>query len=109
MKQNIRQGDLLFVPRSEGDGPIKTERLKRIEDGILARGEATGHKHQLEVLEAAEIFEGYEGMLVLVGPEGVRIMHEEHGSVALEPNTDYIVHRAREFDYLENIARIVAD
>jgi hypothetical protein len=109
VKYNIRQGDLLFIPCSKEDNPVKTEHLKRINDGTLARGEATGHKHQLEVLDAAEIFQGYEGMLVRVGTEGVRIIHEEHGPVALEPNTDYKVHRAREFDYLENIARIVAD
>lgn len=38
----IRQGDLLMVPGRIPAG------LRRVEDGVVARGEATGHAHRLE-------------------------------------------------------------
>lgn len=38
----IRQGDLLMV------GAVLSAGLRRVADGIVARGEATGHAHRLE-------------------------------------------------------------
>ena len=109
MERNvIRQGDLLFIP-CESDVDSLPADLKRVENGVIAYGEATGHHHKLALLDAAEVFEGYDGMTVRVGPNGVSIVHEEHGTVNLQPRTTYKVNRAREFDYLANLARNVAD
>jgi hypothetical protein len=101
----IRQGDLLFVP--VGKMP---ENATRIETGIIAEGEATGHHHRLAVLEDAELAAHWDGTkMVKVGPNGVTVVHEEHGPVMLAPNTTYAVHQAREYDYLAEATRFVAD
>ena len=106
MKPTIRQGDILLIPMLETAIP---EHATVKADGVIARGEATGHRHRIAVLEDAEVLEGYNGMFVKVGPNGAFIVHEEHGPVTLEPATTYRVHRAREFDYLENFSRTVRD
>ncbi len=50
------------------------------------------------------------GQLYLkVSEKGVAIVHEEHGTVNLAPNTTYKIHRAREYDYLRGLAERVRD
>lgn len=106
----IRQGDLVFLPQ-EVSGYL-LERLQEQEPekrGVIAEGEATGHHHRLAVLEDAQVFHlGSNESYLRVGPNGVSIVHEEHGPVRLAPG-DYKVNRAREFDYLESVARPIAD
>ena len=110
--KTIRQGDLLFVPAAElpeeEKHPLIAERKPK-PDGVIAKGEATGHHHRIAVLADAEVFETWNGTYVRVGPNGVSIQHEEHKPVTLEPNTIYRVHRAREHDYLTEVARVVRD
>jgi hypothetical protein len=104
-KDLIRQGDLLFVPTGK-----LSENAARIETGIIAEGEATGHHHCLAVLDDAELTALWDGSKMLkVGPNGVTVIHEEHGPVILAPNTTYAVHQAREYDYLAEATRFVAD
>ena len=111
----IRQGDVFFIP-------VPAQEVSRVQlhdvsnkdgfraDGIIQEGEATGHHHKLAVLDAAEVFRPQWGdTLVRVGPNGVSIVHEEHGPVTLAPNTTYKVHIAREFDYLRAVARFSRD
>ncbi len=109
----IRQGDLIFVPTTQIPVWFR-EQAKKQRNGIIARGEATGHSHRIAVLEDAEVFaagryDSSETIFVKVGPNGVSIVHEEHKPVMLEPNTNYEVKRAREYDYLSNLSRIVRD
>lgn len=109
-KNIIRHGDLLLVPQNEVPKYLQENAKYRKADGVLARGEATGHAHRLTVPENAEVFDaGFNGMYVRVGSRGVSIVHEEHKSVRLEPNTTYKVHRAREYDYLGAVSRTVSD
>ena len=44
MKKMYRQGDLLFVAVDESEIPADA---KEVRDGIIARGESTGHMHTL--------------------------------------------------------------
>lgn len=107
--KTIRQGDLLFVPVSTAPNAHWSEDARR-EDGVIREGEATGHHHRLAVLEDAEVFRPSWGTpLVKVGPNGVSIIHEEHHTVTLQPNTTYAVHVAREFDYLRAATRYTRD
>ena len=112
MKDLVRHGDLLFVPvvemPEEEHHPLIADRRPKA-DGVIARGEATGHHHRIATLEEAEVYETWDGAYVKVGPNGVSIVHEEHRPVTLEPNTIYRVHRAREFDYLASLTRTVRD
>lgn len=105
--QTIRQGDVLFIP--VGDGRNGAYGEKRA-DGVIQEGEATGHHHKLAVLDDAEVFRPSWGdSIVRVGPNGVSIVHEEHATVNLAPDTTYKVHIAREFDYLRETMRYVRD
>ena len=106
-KRTIRQGDLLFVPTQDPLPAWAEERV--VKNGILARGEATGHHHRVAVLEDAEVFDCGYSMFVKVGPNGVSIVHEEHRPVQLEPSQTYRVHKAREYDCLQHVSRPVRD
>jgi hypothetical protein len=110
--KTIRQGDLLFIPQAEVSDHV-LEYAKAPEstrkNGVIAEGEATGHHHRVEVLDNAIVFQAYNDVYVKVGPNGVSIVHEEHGPVKLDPDTTYKVNRAREFDYLAVNTRFVAD
>lgn len=90
MKQ-FRQGDVLFVRQSIPKG----KSFKR-ENGHILEGEATGHVHQLEVLEHAEVLEIGDGLYVRVGDEGVSIIHPDHATLELPPG-DYRIQRQREY------------
>jgi len=107
MQDLIRQGDLLFVPLKDWEDVTKY--ATRVTDGILAKGEATGHHHRVAELEAVEVYRTHQDDVFLrVGPGGVSIEHEEHKPVAL-PAGDYRMHQAREFDYLAGLGRRVRD
>ncbi len=107
--KTIRQGDLLFVPQAEvGDHVLEHAKEPR-KNGVIAEGEATGHSHRVATVEDATVFQAYSDVYVKVGPNGVSIVHEEHGPVKLAPETTYKVNRAREFDYLAANTRFVAD
>lgn len=77
----FRQGDVLF---RQIHGLPKGERKKR-ENATLAYGEVTGHSHQvaLEDREAAEVLEIGGGLYMQCSGDGIRIVHEEHGTVTL--------------------------
>lgn len=98
---------------SQGDVNFRTSKkslpnsAKKITDGILAKGEVTGHAHRLADLEAAELYDLGEGtMLLIVGENGVSIQHEEHTTVSL-PAGRYEVVIDRE--YSDEGERPVAD
>lgn len=109
----IRQGDVLFIPVAA----LPVSDLNKRETGIIQEGEATGHHHKLAVLDDAEVFEvntrDYRktepDLYVKVGANGIAIVHEEHATVTLPANTVYKVHRAREFDYFQQMQRFVVD
>ncbi len=108
--KTIRQGDLLFVPQTEvGEHVLEYAKTAARKSGVIAEGEATGHHHRVETVEDAVVFQAYNDVYVKVGPNGVSIVHEEHGPVKLDPATIYKVNRAREFDYLAANTRFVAD
>jgi hypothetical protein len=97
-----RQGDVLI--RRIADLP-KQKAAKR-KTGILAEGEVTGHAHRIEDLGLAEVLEIKNGLYLRVGEEGVRIVHEEHAPIVLEPG-NYEVEVQREYTPAE--IRNVAD
>ena len=108
--RTIRQGDLLFIPQHEvAEHVLEYAKTAARKNGVIAEGEATGHHHRVATLEDAQVFQAYNDVYVRVGPNGVSIVHEEHGPVKLAPETIYKVNRAREFDYLAANTRFVAD
>jgi hypothetical protein len=94
-----RQGDIYFVKLDEETDPTKGTTVK---NGVIAKGETTGHAHRLSQSSMAA-----GALLYLVGrsmflrtPEaGATIVHDEHGPIAL-PAGSYAVVPQREFDGL---------
>jgi hypothetical protein len=103
MKNIISQGDVTFIPvRSIPKGGSK------IVDGVIAKGETTGHAHRVGTLEAAELYRMDGKMFLCVGEGGVSIVHEEHAPVTLDPG-NYEIHIDQFFDYSAQALRNVQD
>src|SRR3990172_583448 len=71
----------------QGDVPFRyTAKLpknaKPRVDNIIARGEATGHHHMVEVVEGtAQLYDDALGNLFLQVNNPVRVLHQEHGYI----------------------------
>ena len=75
----FRQGDLLFV-KSE----IPKKGRKIIRDGVIARGETTGHTHRIRSrIEATLLLVGTA--LYVRARQDTHIDHEDHDTVILPP------------------------
>ncbi len=96
-----RQGDVLLVRERDGFSLPESVRLVERDDAgriVLAFGEATGHAHAV-VDPDANLFEAQLGFRYLVvGGDGVDLLHEEHAPIRLRPGC-YRVHRQREYRY----------
>ena len=77
-----RQGDVLLV---EVDAPPNGLKEK---DNVLARGEATGHSHRIE---GAKVYVTGDGMQVVQVERAARLVHEEHGEMAIPQGTYEVV------------------
>ena len=94
-----RQGDIYFVKL---DKDANLNEAKPVKNGVIARGETTGHAHRVS---NASIAAGVllcllrEAMYLRAPEAGAVIVHEEHGPVTL-PQGDYAVVRQQEFDGL---------
>lgn len=97
-----RQGDVLI---RRIDSLPKRKAIKR-ETGHILEGEATGHIHRVEEITKAEVLEIDNGLYLRVGPEGCRIIHEEHAAITLPPGNFEIV---RQREYSPEEIRNVAD
>jgi len=104
MTNMYRQGDLLFVQIGNLEALVEQNgdlnKKKVVEDGILARGEATGHAHRIAsedlALGKAKVFSDGPQRLIIEAYEQVRVTHEEHGPITL-PAGQYEVRRQREY------------
>ncbi len=108
MRSQFRQGDLLFT-RIEGLN--KPENTKTVEDGVIARGESTGHAHRiapkdLKQGKAKVYFMAEPRRIVIEAFEPVRVLHEEHRPITLPPGI-WEVRQQRE--YTPGDIRYVAD
>ena len=97
MKQ-YRHGDVFVKEIDE-----ITQDAKPREGLVLAYGEVTGHKHQLD---AGEMFETKDGKLYFRLNKKGKLRHEEHLTITL-PKGNYEVIRQRE--YTPKAIRRVAD
>ena len=86
-----RQGDILLITADT----IPPSALKQ-DDGVLANGEASGHRH--EVLSGASVWVGIEGTKYLEVPgKEAQLRHEEHGPIMLPGPAIYRVIWQREY------------
>ena len=94
-----RQGDIYFVKLDE---EIDSENATLIKNGIIAKGETTGHAHrvsQSSVVAGALLCLINRSMFLRSPEAGTMIVHDEHGPLEL-PAGSYAVVPQREFDGL---------
>jgi len=85
----IRQGDLFFIPCKN----IPLEAIVQ-QDGIIARGEVTGHTHRISTGKAFLML--CAGIAYVRAETEALIGHEEHKPVTLPPG-NWLVKRQREY------------
>lgn len=106
-----RQGELVFVKKT--DDVDKTYYVNRDKgnkkiDGVIAFGETSGHKHQLQGnFEYYEDFsEGSLKMGTIVALDDVEVVHEEHNSLKLERGI-WEVYTKREYSEEDEFRRVI--
>ncbi len=94
-----RQGDIFFVKLAEeqnlGDAPVQ-------KNGVIARGEQTGHAHRVaasSLAAGAVLYLLGREMYLRAPAEGAVVVHDEHQPIQL-PAGSYAVVNQQEFDGL---------
>ena len=127
--EKYQQGDVVMFKVDEEYFKDHTKKGSEYKSGynggfdthaIVAFGEVTGHKHQVNMKDMAEeagvtLSMGYNQQAGIDVPEGfavidapVTITHEEHDPIELPPGY-YMVRIVREFDHIAGRSRNVAD
>ena len=75
-------------------------------DVVLAYGEVTGHAHRIKERTVKMWSVGDQWYITVERPS--ELTHEEHGTITLPPGSYEVVHQ-REYDYLAEMPRNVAD
>jgi hypothetical protein len=90
-----RQGDLLFELLPDNGANQVTFR-NFVNDGVIARGETTGHAHKLT--ENGDLLWQHGGGMAIrvLGDASGKVVHEEHDTIELEPGV-WLVHRQTEY------------
>ena len=94
-----RQGDIFFVKIDE---EVNLSEGTALKNGVIARGEETGHAHRVSPssLAAGAMLVALGRAMYLRSPEaGTSIVHDEHGPIQLPTGTYAVVHQ-QEFDGL---------
>jgi hypothetical protein len=104
-----RHGDVYGIA-SDVDAAKLAASGKRLDSGILAYGEVTGHVHELDAPPSQYQRYELEGkrFLVVSAEGGIAIKHAEHG-VGVIPAGVWEERIDREFDYLTHDFRPVFD
>jgi|HubBroStandDraft_1064217.scaffolds.fasta_scaffold235616_2 hypothetical protein len=111
-EQKWRHGDVYGIQSEINIETLKAngKLIEGAENNILAYGEVTGHKHEIEA--APTSFQRYEcdgkKYLIVLIEGGVNINHAEHG-VGVIPKGIWEERIDREFDYLTYSPRQVFD
>jgi len=83
-----RQGDVLLVRVESAEGGAEVPRGPR--GVVLAEGEATGHAHVVAD-PAAKLIESVNGNRYLLAARPAEVVHEEHGTIALDPGAYRVI------------------
>jgi hypothetical protein len=86
-----RQGDVFIAAV-----PSIPKGAKLRQGGVLVEGELTGHSHRVADLRTAEVLEAGDDLFLRVLAEATKIIHQEHGPIAL-PRGTYRIWGQREY------------
>ena len=100
--KQYRQGDVLVDKTAIPAEAVVVECRERI---VLAEGEATGHAHAVLDCDRADLLEA-DGVRYLRVKSPVDLVHEEHGTITIEPG-EYVIRRQVE-QWMDEV-RQVAD
>ena len=127
--EKYQQGDVVMLKVDDdyfkenthnGSDSVVEYHGKQPTHAIMALGEVTGHKHQVNMANMLKeagvtLHMGYQGKVGEDVPQGfvvhnetVTITHEEHDPLDLPPGY-YMVKFVREFDHIAGRSRYVAD
>jgi hypothetical protein len=107
MIAQLQQGDINIVRTKTRPEPDK---LKEIDGGVVAEGEALGHKHRIIGTEFKlhKIVGLTDVLFADIVSDDCRIVHEEHGTIDL-PIGEYYFSPTIEYDHFAERSRIVRD
>jgi len=98
-----RQGDVLLI---EQKLPKESKKIDPSSRGyVLAEGEATGHAHVIKTGHDVSMFEKDNERYLHI-TDNVDLVHDEHGTVIIDPGDYRIVHQV---EYTPKEIRRVAD
>lgn len=106
MKKNnmIQQGDVLLrrIDRLPN-------RCKRLDKRTVALGEHTGHHHTFD--DGVALLESTDGKIFAVNESDnpVKLTHQEHKPVTVDPGSIYEFGQVREKDWFQDMTRPVRD
>ncbi|CUU01117.1 hypothetical protein JGI3_02245 [Candidatus Kryptobacter tengchongensis] len=91
------QGDVFFIKINQIEPGERVELIS--EDGkyIIRKGELTGHVHYIDEIDNVKLLLVNGIMYVLVNDRPVKVKHQEHKPITLEPGV-WRVGVQREFD-----------
>lgn len=109
----VRQGDVLLTPQTsisyiKADSICESSRdlLNDDKEAVLATGKGESHPHK--VVGDVRFVESTSGRIIrqqpddrvsrllVIGPAGATVVHDEHDSIELPPNSVYVVFRQLE-------------
>lgn len=114
MKKIYLQGDIALFPITKGEFfAVQGEKVKHDGRFVLAYGESTGHKHQVQVAEPKqmEIVKDANGNYFFHFMGEARLTHEEHGTHIIAPGFYRFGEKEheQEYDYFALATRRVLD
>ena len=100
-----RHGDILL--KQIGELPKKTKKLNHL---VLAEGEVTGHKHEVQVAnkEDCRLMTDNQGRMYLEVATPSPLTHQEHDTIKIKKGV-YVVEHEQEYDPFEEEIRRVQD
>ena len=101
VRVQMAQGDILLSPV---DALPKGVELKRRDDRIVARGEATGHNHA--VTEEAVLFEDNQGRAWIVAEKPALLSHQEHGTLAIDKGVWEVARQVQRDPFTGLVSRV---
>ncbi len=93
----LAQGDVLLVSVEKIPAGLKHE-----EDGVVARGEATGHAHRL--VGDATLLRDPVSRALYIEAHGGTLVHEEHAPHRLEGRFRVVIQREYDGQYSRQVA-----
>lgn len=109
--KTFTHGEVLLMKANKLPNGLKKVKLFNKESYRLADSETSGNFHLLEAKKGVELFEDTNGVLWLKNDVPCDVycaIKERHDNITLEPGI-WEIDKAKEYDYITDLTRKVAD